>query len=291
MVLISYMALNDIWDESKTPSSESPIIHNQLKSYNFKRGSGNVKGIATTYNNSSAYDAERRKATMAKNGLLFMRDYKIKRAIEQEAFFNSISYDNQPYYNENISAIISYMALNDIWDEFKTNFKCESGNLKEIAIYYNNSSTPTVAIGYIANADPDYNSPGNLQFLILSRGQFIIFGVILSKIQFQARLVQVHFIRYDRKQIYSMASHEFIEEKFKRVSNDVNFVSSYQVIAAYNGSQRDSTGMIKVWDINSRNKTCHNKQSISGSVSCLDISHDEKWITCGTTAELNKVGD
>ncbi|CAG8490394.1 4370_t:CDS:2 [Scutellospora calospora] len=65
LAILSYMALNDIWDQSTTPS---PIIHklNQLKPYNFKCGSGEVNEIALNYNNSSAYYAKRRKVTIAK---------------------------------------------------------------------------------------------------------------------------------------------------------------------------------------------------------------------------------
>ncbi|CAG8710251.1 8933_t:CDS:2, partial [Scutellospora calospora] len=61
---------------------------------------GEVNEIALNYNNSLAYDAKKRKATMTKG--------------------NGLSYDNQSYDNEDISAIISSMALNDIWDESKT---------------------------------------------------------------------------------------------------------------------------------------------------------------------------
>ncbi|CAG8593640.1 12727_t:CDS:10, partial [Cetraspora pellucida] len=307
---------------------------------------------------------------IAKKLLFEKRDYKIKTAMKQEVYLDDPSYDI-----DNVSTVISYMALNDIFDKPLTfsssesqivhklnqlksyDFKCGSGDVNEIALNYSNPSEPIIAMGYIANADPNYNSPGNLQFLDIKQGAvYNLWGHIeedsISKLdvwttvtdvkfspdgnfifsastdasikvwrtgdaksylkpfntkvcerptygtkyQFasceDSGLVQVHFIRSDKKQAYTMVSQEFIEEKCNRVSSDVNFVSSYQVIAGYNGNSSDSTGVVKVWDINSRKKTCYNKQLISSSVSCLDVSHDEKWITCGTTAGLeDREGD
>ncbi|CAG8694157.1 8184_t:CDS:2, partial [Scutellospora calospora] len=60
------------------------------------------------------YDAERRKTTIAKkllNELFFIRDYTIKRTMEQGAFFDG---DDQIYNKKYIPTILSYMALNDI---------------------------------------------------------------------------------------------------------------------------------------------------------------------------------
>ncbi|CAG8502035.1 15861_t:CDS:10 [Gigaspora margarita] len=359
--------------ESKNPSTQKVQKSTQNPRLEVQSVSLQDIEIKTMIQYLQLYFKHDKEQDVAKKLLFEKRDYKIKTAMEQEDCLDDPSYDI-----DNAMTIISYMALNDLSDNPQTvvhrlnqlksyDFKCGSGDVNEIALNCSNTSTPIIAMGYIANTDPDYNYPGNLQFLDVKQGaiynlwghveqdlssksdvwttvtdvkfspdgKFIFSAstdasikvwqtgdansylkplhtkVCQSKIhrlsvckkptygtKYQlascedSGLAQVHFVRIDKKQGFTMLSQEFIEENCKRVSSDINFISSNKVVAGYYGSSNDPNGVIKVWDINSRKKTCYSKQPITGSVSCLDVSYDEKWITCGTTAGFeDKEGD
>ncbi|CAG8630226.1 2263_t:CDS:2, partial [Acaulospora colombiana] len=51
------------------------------------------------------------------------------------------------------------------------NFKCGSGDVNETALDYSDPEEPKIAIAYIANSDPNYNSMGNLQFCDVLNGE------------------------------------------------------------------------------------------------------------------------
>ncbi|RHZ68388.1 hypothetical protein Glove_295g40 [Diversispora epigaea] len=244
-------------------------------------------------------------------------------------------------------------------------FKCGSGDVNEIALDYSNPEEPKVAVAYIANSDPNYNSMGNLQFLDMPYGAVynmyghleggedskqdlwttvtdvkftpdgkLIFSastdcsikiwktcenldfqnamdtkVCKSKVhrisvspspergslyQFAAcedsGIISLYTVRQDRYADYSVTSTEFVEDKWRyneslqNVSSDVIFGPNNNIIAGYYGSVGRKRGMIKVWDTGSRRKECKNSILLSSSASCLDISHDGRWIACGTTA-------
>ncbi|CAG8581862.1 14499_t:CDS:10, partial [Acaulospora morrowiae] len=57
------------------------------------------------------------------------------------------------------------------------NFKCGSGDVNETALDYSNPEEPKIAIAYIANSDPNYNSMGNLQFCdVLNGSVYNLYG-------------------------------------------------------------------------------------------------------------------
>ncbi|CAG8599663.1 16485_t:CDS:10, partial [Dentiscutata heterogama] len=262
VTVISYMALNDISNEPKTFSSaESQVFHrlNQLKSYNFKCGSGDVNEIALNYPDYNS------------PGNLQFLD------IKQGAVYNLWGHIER----DMSSKLDVWTTVTDV--KFSPDGK----------FIFSASTDASIKVWQTGDAK-FYLKPFNTKVCQskihrLSVCKKPTYG---TKYQFasceDSGLVQVHFIRSDKKQAFTMVSQEFIEEECKRVSSDVNFISSHKVIAGYNGNSSDYAGVIKVWDINSRKKACYNKQSISGSVSCLDVSHDEKWITCGTTAEFEE---
>ncbi|CAG8446011.1 5397_t:CDS:10 [Diversispora eburnea] len=337
-----------------------------------------------------------------KKALIDRRDYKIQRAIEIHE--ELVIKKDLPKDIDELASLMSYLVENDLTldsdgdsstlnvdkplsdisqeidsreERIKTelvrklsqlnqfSFKCGSGDVNEIALDYSNPEAPKVAVAYIANSDPNYNTMGNLQFLDMPYGTVynmyghlegderskqdlwttvtdvkftpdgkLIFSastdcsikiwktwdypdfhnamdtkVCKSKVhrisvsprpergslyQFAAcedsGIVSLYTVRQDRYGDYSITSTEFVEEKWKyneslqNVSSDVIFGPDNNLIAGYYGSVGRKRGIIKVWDIGSRRKECKNSVFLSSSASCLDISHDGRWIACGTTA-------
>ncbi|CAG8759142.1 15682_t:CDS:2, partial [Acaulospora morrowiae] len=57
------------------------------------------------------------------------------------------------------------------FEKYKSyNYKSGSGDVNETALDYSNPNKPRLAMAYIANVDPNYNMPGNLQFLDIASG-------------------------------------------------------------------------------------------------------------------------
>ncbi|CAG8446373.1 12626_t:CDS:10, partial [Acaulospora colombiana] len=164
------------------------------------------------------------------------------------------------------------------------NYKSGSGDVNETALDYSNPDKPRLAMAYIANVNPSYNMPGNLQFLDIAPGRaaYNLYGhhapdaltkeelwTTVTDVKFSPdgkfifssstdATIKLHSIRKDYNKFH-MSSQDFKDENRKRCASDIIFnENNNTLIAGYNGFIDDPKG---------------------------------NWVACGTTGIGSELGD